>query len=398
MGSSGTSRTGPPISACRVLGIAKDKKSPPVPPTVATIADGSYPLADTITLHLHPEAPQSAQDFCKFASGPDAAAIVKQAGLWPEYDLKKGTIEVRMREVRAHRGIQIAISGSPAWEGLMKEIGQEFSKADTAVEVQYHAGGQVESVGTLRPRRRTGAAGFAAGRRHGREVRPAVAGTPAPPGADRLLRRRRGRAPEQSGLRAHLPPVARHPRRQAHQVGRLAETDAPEPFMRGEDDKAEGGTSLPSPPAAAGGNGGGRKMDGKARNAPHVEHKPAQPPKAKQDFGRSERSTSSGRRPKTPSTSRSRASCRSAEQAAVSRKPDAAKVLAAVARDPAAIGVIDLAKLPADDVSVSWRFRCRTASRFGPAAGRCRRGTCWRGRCSCMCRSVPAGRRRVLSS
>ena len=51
----------------RILGIAKDKKSPPVLPTVATVADGMYPLADTITLYLHPNAPQSARDFVKFA-------------------------------------------------------------------------------------------------------------------------------------------------------------------------------------------------------------------------------------------------------------------------------------------------------------------------------------------
>ena len=256
-----------------------------------------------------------------------------------------------MREVRAHRGIQIAVSGSPVWEGLMKEIGQEFSKADTAVEVQYHAGGQVEAVGRFV---------------HGGEL-VLLDALLEDATVEKYDRPWRELQPRLVPLGCIAAAVVVHPSnpaseltfRQLHNIfcgkltkwGELAETDAPEPFMRGDDSKADGGTSLPSPPAAAGGSGGGRRADGKNTRATR---KPAQPPKvAKQDPWAKRTIHLFGPPAEDPINQQVESQLQiGAEQATVSRKPDAAKVLAAVARDPAAIGVIDLAKLPADDVSV----------------------------------------------
>ena len=43
--------------------------------------------------------------------------------------------------------MEVAVSGSPAWQGMMKELGTEFSKAKTAVEIKYRAGTQYEGIG-----------------------------------------------------------------------------------------------------------------------------------------------------------------------------------------------------------------------------------------------------------
>ncbi|MDZ7616919.1 MAG: substrate-binding domain-containing protein, partial [Patescibacteria group bacterium] len=64
----------------RALGIAKDSQSPPVLPSPNTIADGSYPATDNLTLYLHPDAPPVAQEFCEFATGPEGVKIIRQFG------------------------------------------------------------------------------------------------------------------------------------------------------------------------------------------------------------------------------------------------------------------------------------------------------------------------------
>ena len=71
----------------RVLEITQDKRDRAVAPSRETIAEGTYPITDRLTLYLHPDAPPEAREFCKFATGPEAAKIIKQSGLWPEYDL-----------------------------------------------------------------------------------------------------------------------------------------------------------------------------------------------------------------------------------------------------------------------------------------------------------------------
>ena len=131
----------------RVLGIVTTKRGKAVFPTTATVADGSYPLTDSLTLYLQPAAPQSAREFCKFAAGPEGAKIVKQCGLWPEYELNDLRGVKRLADVKAHRGVEVAVSGSPAWQGMMKELGTEFSRAKMAVEIKYRAGTQYEGVG-----------------------------------------------------------------------------------------------------------------------------------------------------------------------------------------------------------------------------------------------------------
>jgi phosphate transport system substrate-binding protein len=55
----------------RLLRVVQNRREAPVPPSLETIADGSYPITDQLILYLHPDAPVEAKEFCKFACGKE---------------------------------------------------------------------------------------------------------------------------------------------------------------------------------------------------------------------------------------------------------------------------------------------------------------------------------------
>ncbi len=96
------------------LGIAKDSQSPPVFLSPNTIAGGTYPVTDVLTLYLHPDAPPVAREFCEFATGPDGTQIVKEFGLWPEVELEQARTEQRVADAKS----PITSDSQPATHGL----------------------------------------------------------------------------------------------------------------------------------------------------------------------------------------------------------------------------------------------------------------------------------------
>ena len=125
----------------RILGIANDNKDKsPVFPTPSALADGTYPLADTLTLHLHRDAPPEARDFCKFAIGPEAAKIFKQYGLWPEYELDEVRGQKRLADVKSGKGTEIAVCDLSGGKGMLKDLAAEFVKAKAAVQLKFVRG------------------------------------------------------------------------------------------------------------------------------------------------------------------------------------------------------------------------------------------------------------------
>ncbi len=72
-----------------------------VVPNQESIAAGHYAITDRVTLYLHPDAPPAARDFCRFATGPEGAAIIRQAGLWPEYELERVRADQRVADAKA---------------------------------------------------------------------------------------------------------------------------------------------------------------------------------------------------------------------------------------------------------------------------------------------------------
>jgi len=81
----------------RIIGICEKPDTPPCFPTPETIADKSYPILDTFTVVLHPDAPQEAHKFAQFFLSEEGAKLVKRYGLWPEYELAKVRGKARLK-------------------------------------------------------------------------------------------------------------------------------------------------------------------------------------------------------------------------------------------------------------------------------------------------------------
>ncbi len=120
-----------------LLGIVQDSHSKPVIPTPETIAKGSYPITDRLTLYLHPDAPPTAHEFCKFATGPEGAKIIKQFGLWPEYELNKERGKQRLADVKTGKGVELAVCDKTGSEEVMQDLATEFVKAKAAVQLKF---------------------------------------------------------------------------------------------------------------------------------------------------------------------------------------------------------------------------------------------------------------------
>ncbi len=132
----------------RLLQVASDEHAPAVPPSIASVADGTYPIIDRLTLYLHPHAPPEACAFCEFATGPEGAKIIRQFGLWPEYELEKVRGEQRVADVKAGKGDPVAVCDLAGVGEAIKAAALEFARAKMAVQVTLDAaGGSVEQAG-----------------------------------------------------------------------------------------------------------------------------------------------------------------------------------------------------------------------------------------------------------
>ncbi len=130
----------------RVLGLAKDESSPVVFPSARTIRDGSYPLTDTMTLYLAPDATPQAREFCEFAVGPQGATISKAFRLFPDFEWQQYLGAFRLKEMKAGKGTPIVATGIPAGAGVMNDLAVEYTKAKATVQMRYRTTSPVIAV------------------------------------------------------------------------------------------------------------------------------------------------------------------------------------------------------------------------------------------------------------
>jgi phosphate transport system substrate-binding protein len=67
----------------RPLGIATDGTHPPVAPSEATVADGTYPLSRKLFFYYPQSAPERVTKFAQWSLTPEAQALVTQVGYFP---------------------------------------------------------------------------------------------------------------------------------------------------------------------------------------------------------------------------------------------------------------------------------------------------------------------------
>ena len=121
----------------RLLAIAKDSNSAPVLPSETVLANSAdtYPLADTLAIYLHPEAPPSAREFCKFAIEGEATTVLEQCDLWPEKKLKEIRASEHLAEAKRGLGALIAIRDITDNNALLKDLGRRYVKDKTAIQL-----------------------------------------------------------------------------------------------------------------------------------------------------------------------------------------------------------------------------------------------------------------------
>ena len=134
------------LQGVKALPIAVKEGDQAVAPPLDLASERAYPLAEPLVLYVHPNAPVVARDFCKFATGPEAAKIVQQFGIWPEYPAEQARAEQRLAEVKAGKGKEIVVCDLTGKKRLLKDLALEFVKAKAAVQLRLQEGDAWDNV------------------------------------------------------------------------------------------------------------------------------------------------------------------------------------------------------------------------------------------------------------
>lgn len=128
------------LQGVKVLPVAAKEGGEAVAPTLESVIDRTYPLSEPVFLYVHPNAPKEAWEFCKFATGPEAAKIVKESGLWPEYDLEQICGKQRLAELRKGKGSTIRVCDLTGSEPVLNDVAAKFVKAKAAARLMVQKG------------------------------------------------------------------------------------------------------------------------------------------------------------------------------------------------------------------------------------------------------------------
>ncbi len=120
----------------RIVPIARKEGEAHVPPLRDNVLSDDYPLQNVMWFLVHPDATESIKAFVKFASGPKATKNVKQCGLWPEYELEQVRRQQRLAEFKAGKGTPIALCNLTGNERLLADLAIEFVMVKAAVQLK----------------------------------------------------------------------------------------------------------------------------------------------------------------------------------------------------------------------------------------------------------------------
>ena len=142
-----------PLDGVRALRIARDHACPGVGPSPQNILSGDYPLIEDVLLFTRPDGPELADEYCRFACGPDASEIVVNSYYYSSFEREQFLVNARVKEMHAGKGAPITAIGPAAAAALVHELVTDFVRAKELVQLQYEpavpgvphaAGGSVE--------------------------------------------------------------------------------------------------------------------------------------------------------------------------------------------------------------------------------------------------------------
>ena len=131
------------LQGVKVLAIAEKEGAAAVAPPLDLAREQAYPLAEPLYLYVHPKAPAVAREFCKFATGAEAAKIVQQFGIWPEYLAEEANSKQRVADVKAGKAAEILVCDLTGCGDVLKDLSLEFvkAKANTAIQLKFQKAG-----------------------------------------------------------------------------------------------------------------------------------------------------------------------------------------------------------------------------------------------------------------
>ncbi len=318
------------LQGVKVLAIAEKEGAAAVAPPLDLAREQAYPLAEPLYLYVHPKAPAVAREFCKFATGAEAAKIVQQFGIWPEYLAEEANSKQRVADVKAGKAAEIPICDLTGCGDVLKDLSLEFvrAKANTAIQLKFQkAGTRDEALQRLAE----GATELL------------LTDGPIPQGGSDTQAGRSHPGPFPEG---EVRPAASPPSPRNIELGRMAVAvivHADNPLESLPLDEARGifCGEIKKWPAVRG-----------AAAAMHVFGLEQRSPIAqllKEKLSQPALSPALSRAPAQRVVERASGSRRALRFTA---QPDNEKVILAVARDPAAIGFVDLGRLPPKEKSV----------------------------------------------
>lgn len=97
------------LQQVHALAIATKPGQKPVPPTRENVLADVYPLGLKVRFLIHPDAPQEAIDYCKFACSDAVIDITHKWGIFPVTERKETLAGKRLQEMKAGKGPTIEV-------------------------------------------------------------------------------------------------------------------------------------------------------------------------------------------------------------------------------------------------------------------------------------------------
>lgn len=108
-----------------------------VRPDLAPVIQLDYPLAETITLYVHPKAIAQTEDFVRFCVSQKGAEICSKYGLISPYYEAEKLAKKRLADAKAGKGEGIVICDLIGKEKMLKDLATEFVKAKATVQLKF---------------------------------------------------------------------------------------------------------------------------------------------------------------------------------------------------------------------------------------------------------------------
>ncbi len=130
----------------RLTPIARNKDEAPFPPTQEHILLDEYPLQKTIWFLASPNASAAAEAFVKFACSEAATEVIEQCGLHPVTKREGFVIAQRVAAFNRGEGTPVSVCGISTAAKLMNDLTLKYVEAEATVQLGYQDRPKADAV------------------------------------------------------------------------------------------------------------------------------------------------------------------------------------------------------------------------------------------------------------